>query len=236
MTNLLLIVVWIYASTMIHEIGHAVAALWARVPVLDVGWGMGPVLVRHTSRTGQHWTLKLWPFGAYCALDRAAVEQKTPGMQAAIAASGILMNLVSAWVLAMVMMANYMRIPWWKLPGSGWYLGVQLVRTVALDVGQRLATKGGQHVLTAGPVVATHQIVHAAPIYGIDAIALGFFMNIVLALTNIFPVPALDGGRLAFIGLTKLRGRPVVNEDRWHRWGLRLMLGAFVVWMVHGVV
>ncbi len=236
MTNLILIIVWIYTSTIIHEIGHAAMAFILRVRVLDVGWGMGPVLGRRTSRTGQQWTLKLWPVGAYCALDRQAVEHKTPGVQAVIAASGIVMNVVSAWILATAMVAGHIRLPWWKLPLGGWHLGTALLGVIVVSISHRLVTKAGQHMLTAGPVVAAHQIAHAAPIHGVDALALGFFMNIVLALTNVLPFPALDGGRLAFIGISKLRGRPIANEDRWHRWGMRVMLGAFVVWLVHGVV
>ena len=236
MTNVIVLIVWIYASTLLHEIGHAVMALILRVPVLDVGWGMGPVIGRRTSRTGQHWTLKLWPIGAYCALDRQAVERKSTGIQALIAVSGIVMNVLTAWVLAMVMWAQFTGAIGWRLPAAGWKIGVALVGTMTRAVSRELATKAGKHLLTSGPVVAAHQIVHAAPIYGLQALGLGFFINLLLALTNILPVPALDGGRLAFLGLSKLRGRPLTNEDRWHRWGLRLMLGAFVVWLVHGVV
>lgn len=52
-------------------------------------------------------------------------------------------------------------------------------------------------------------------------------LSIVLFILNLFPVPALDGGRLAFLGVEAIRRRPVSETvEAWvHGVGLVLLLG-----------
>lgn len=56
------------------------------------------------------------------------------------------------------------------------------------------------------------------------AAAIGFaaLLSINLGLINLFPVPMLDGGHLAFYGLEALRGRPL--DPRTQEWGFRIGL------------
>jgi regulator of sigma E protease len=51
-------------------------------------------------------------------------------------------------------------------------------------------------------------------------------LSINLAFINLLPFPALDGGRLVFIGLEVIRGRAVAREveGRVHRWGFAVLL------------
>jgi regulator of sigma E protease len=51
------------------------------------------------------------------------------------------------------------------------------------------------------------------------------------ALINLFPIPALDGSRLVFLGLEKLRGRPVPpeQEGRIHMIGYAFLMGLIVL-------
>jgi len=63
----------------------------------------------------------------------------------------------------------------------------------------------------------------------LDLIAL---MSVSLALLNIMPFPALDGGRVFFIVIEKLRGGKKVNpsfEANVHKWGMLLLLGLIVL-------
>jgi len=64
----------------------------------------------------------------------------------------------------------------------------------------------------AGPIgiaVLTGQVAKLGWIYILQFTAL---LSINLAIINILPFPALDGGRLLFLGIEKIKGRPVRRE------------------------
>jgi regulator of sigma E protease len=58
----------------------------------------------------------------------------------------------------------------------------------------------------------------------LDFVAL---MSLSLAFMNILPIPALDGGRIAFVVLEMVRGKrlSLTTEANIHRWGMILLLG-----------
>jgi regulator of sigma E protease len=65
----------------------------------------------------------------------------------------------------------------------------------------------------------------------LDYLGLIAFMSVALAVTNILPIPALDGGRMVVVLLEKVRGRPF-NRDRElavQRAGLVALLALMVV-------
>jgi regulator of sigma E protease len=55
-------------------------------------------------------------------------------------------------------------------------------------------------------------------------------LNVAIAITNILPLPAFDGGRIVFILLEAIRGKPIPAEKEGlvHGIGLALMLVVFV--------
>ncbi|MBN1933908.1 MAG: site-2 protease family protein, partial [Anaerolineae bacterium] len=55
-------------------------------------------------------------------------------------------------------------------------------------------------------------------------------LNVAIAITNLLPLPALDGGRVFFIILEAIRGKPVPPEKEGlvHGIGLMLLLLLFV--------
>ena len=59
-----------------------------------------------------------------------------------------------------------------------------------------------------------------------------------LALINAFPIPALDGGRLLFILLEKIKGRPVKRstEQKVHQIGFALLLTLMLLITVRDVI
>jgi regulator of sigma E protease len=64
------------------------------------------------------------------------------------------------------------------------------------------------------------------------------FISIVLGLTNLLPIPALDGGRILFILIEVIRGRRVdPQREQWvHAIGMMFILGLFVVITVLDIV
>ena len=63
-------------------------------------------------------------------------------------------------------------------------------------------------------------------------------MSINLAVLNILPIPALDGGRLLFIGIEKLKGSPLKPEieNKIHAVGFALLIGLVVLVTIRDIL
>jgi regulator of sigma E protease len=63
-------------------------------------------------------------------------------------------------------------------------------------------------------------------------------ISVVLGLTNLLPIPALDGGRILFVLIEVLRGRPIApeREGMVHLVGMALLLSLMVVVMFNDII
>lgn len=89
----------------------------------------------------------------------------------------------------------------------------------------------GQIAVTglAGPI-GIAQFSGQAALQGLPAfLSLVAFISINLAVFNLLPIPALDGGRIAFILIEAVRRKPfpLEIENKIHQWGLVVLLGFF---------
>lgn len=77
-----------------------------------------------------------------------------------------------------------------------------------------------------GPVRVVYEISRAAEFGMVHLLNLAAILSINLGLFNLFPVPALDGSRLVFLVLEKVRGKPVdpEKENFIHLVGFSLLL------------
>lgn len=67
--TILLVIVFFGAMIFLHELGHFIAARLCRVRVLEFALGMGPKLLKFTSKkTGTVYSLRLFPIGGFCAM------------------------------------------------------------------------------------------------------------------------------------------------------------------------
>ncbi len=82
-----------------------------------------------------------------------------------------------------------------------------------------------------GPVRIVWEIDRAVESGVIFLLQLAAFLSINLGLFNLFPIPALDGSRLIFLGFEALRGRPVdpARENYIHLVGFGVLLLLVVV-------
>lgn len=113
-----------------------------------------------------------------------------------------------------MMELGFERTPWYLAPIEGVKRSFELVGVIFMFLGQlivSLFTKGGSELAgsVSGPV-------GIATIVG-DSLRFGFvylleimgLLSINLAVLNILPIPALDGGRLAFFAVEKIRGKEI---------------------------
>ena len=83
----------------------------------------------------------------------------------------------------------------------------------------------------AGPVGIARITCEVAKRGWIPLFQLAGILSINLAVVNILPIPALDGGRLLFLGIEKLRGKPMdPNKERLiHLAGYAVLLGLIIL-------
>lgn len=121
------------------------------------------------------------------------------------------------------------RYPWYEAPIRGaqstWNATASIIFALATMV-QGLFVGQGAGMDVTGPVgivYATKQMSELGIAYLIQFAAI---LSINLAIFNILPLPALDGGRILFVIIEKFKGTPVreIIEQRIHQVGFMLLL------------
>ena len=87
----------------------------------------------------------------------------------------------------------------------------------------------------AGGVFLQESIQQERPTLILEYIAL---ISMALGLTNLLPIPALDGGRILFVVIEIVRGRPIPpeREGRVHMIGLLILLSLMAVVLVNDIL
>lgn len=124
---------------------------------------------------------------------------------------------------------------WHGIAATGFYVKEIVLSFADLIKGLFVGQKPG--VELSGPVgiaVLTGQAARLGLIYLLQFAAL---LSVNLAVINILPIPALDGGRLLFILIEKFRGRSVrpAVEAAIHRIAFFLLLGLVLIVTAHDV-
>ena len=105
--------------------------------------------------------------------------------------------------------------PWYESLYKGFVSTIQLTYMIIIALSSiiwQLIVSGKLTMEVAGPIGIfdlTNQAAHLGFIYILQLTAI---LNIHLAIINILPFPALDGGRLLFLGIEKIKGSPVSNK------------------------
>lgn len=97
-------------------------------------------------------------------------------------------------------------------------------KTLLLNIGQMITGRIAPEV--SGPIGVV-QIVGEVTQFGWSSLlTLAGYLSINLGLLNLFPIPALDGSRLAFLGFEGLRGKPLdpAKENLIHLVGFALLM------------
>lgn len=83
----------------------------------------------------------------------------------------------------------------------------------------------------AGPVGVVQMVGEAARVGIASVLTFAGILSINLGLINLFPIPALDGSRLIFLGIEGLRGRPIdpAKENFIHLIGFALLMLLMIV-------
>lgn len=124
--------------------------------------------------------------------------------------------------------------PWYQAIWEGLRTTFDLIIAIVVALGgiiRNLIMGNGVGADVAGPVgiaVLTKEVAGLGLIYILQFTAL---LSINLGIINILPIPALDGGRILFILIEKIKGRPVSQkvEQAFHSIGFALLILLLVI-------
>jgi regulator of sigma E protease len=185
-----------------HELGHFVAARRAGIPVRVFSVGFGPRLWG-TKRGETEYRLSLVPLGGYVLPDVEDEEEYlriSPGKRMAMAAGGPLANILLAVVCFSVINAalhGFSAAAVLIKPfGQAAALLYQMVSAIPM-----LFSRPDQLSGVVGIVAQGGLFIGGGFLYGLQFIAL---ISLNLALINLLPIPALDGGKILLCLMEKI--------------------------------
>ncbi len=131
--------------------------------------------------------------------------------------------------------------PWQQAPWVAVKINLERARDMLVSLGTliwRLVTLQPLQADVAGPI-GIAQVTGTAVRFGVKAV-LEFvsILSLNLAVLNILPFPALDGGRLAFVFLEKILGRKVrpAFERSTHQVGMMILFALILLVSVHDIL
>lgn len=223
-----------------HELGHFLVAKKSGVKVDEFGIFFPPKI--YSFKRGETtYSINLIPLGGFVKIhgengqdkkNKRSFASRSVLERAKILAAGVGMNIVLAAILLTIV--SIFIYPWYQ----GFYMGIVNTFYLLWFILKSLYTLLWQ-LITTGHVIGevmgpigiasfTGQVVKAG---FLNLLYFTAILSINLAIINLFPFPALDGGRLFFLLIEKIKGRPVKAkiEHLVHSIGLVVLIGLMIL-------
>lgn len=198
----LMVVFIIGLAILVHELGHFLAARRMKIPVRVFSIGFGPKLWA-LRRGATEYRLSLIPLGGYVLPD---IEDEQdyfridPGRRVIMAAGGPAANILLAVVcisgINAVVGGFSMTAVLIKPFGQAAAMLFQMTAAIPLLFSQPDQLSG-----VVGIVAQGGQYIEGGMLYGLQFLAL---ISLNLALINLLPIPALDGGKILLYLMEKV--------------------------------
>lgn len=202
-------IIFVFAFlVIIHEGGHFLLAKLCKVKVNEFSVGFGKELASK-NRNGTKYTLRLVPLGGYVNLlgeeekvDEAGSYTNAPiYKKLAILFAGAFVNIVFAIIVFFILVSiinNSLE--------SGWILTKNYVSNMISSVIALFTGKAG-NAEVVGPVGISSMIVNTNTI--IDFVYMMSMISFSLGITNLLPIPGLDGGKILILLIELIRRKPL---------------------------
>lgn len=222
--EILIFVAVIVVLIVAHEFGHFIAAKWSGMRVDEFGIGYPPRALTLGKVGETEITLNWLPFGGFVRIfgenggdgDPRAFSAKPRVLQAIVLVAGITMNMLVAWlILSMLYVVGAFgvtHIPLFSALARGAVLTYQLTVSTAVALVHffsSIFTFSVDLSQVAGPLGIAGALGTASSVGASSVFFLVALISINLALVNLIPVPALDGGRLLFVIIEGIFRRPL---------------------------
>ena len=198
-----------------HEFGHFIVAKKCGCVVHEFAIGMGPLLWSKTKGETKY-SLRLLPIGGFCDIEGEGQVSAKEGSsrllcnmpawkQVAVFSAGVIMNFIFGFIF--ILIAYIMRgTPLNEILPSACKLYGVSVSVVFTAIG--LLFSGQLAGSDVGGVIGAVSQISTAAAASTESFALIFALmgsiSVNLAIMNLLPLPALDGGRIAMVGINKV--------------------------------
>jgi regulator of sigma E protease len=259
MTVLIFIIVLV-VLILVHEFGHFIAAKLCGMRVDEFGIGFPPKLWGF--QAGEtFYSINALPFGGFVKIhgedasengqapDPRSFSGKPRILQAVVLVAGIVMNIILAWFIfsGLLMTSqwvgpNLVSTPLTLVPAliqgaqDTWNITVATAEALG-NFFMTLLTLTANLSQVTGPVGIANAVGQASANGWSDLLTLVALISINLAIINIIPIPALDGGRLLFVVIEGIIRRPLKASisNAVNATGFALLVLLMVVVTLHDV-
>jgi len=193
----------------VHEFGHFIAAKRAGIRVEEFGIGFPPRIFSF-KKNNTIYSLNLIPLGGFIKEDSKDFNKHSISTRFKVLSAGAIMNILLCVVCLTIL--SVFTYPWYQGIFMGIIKTIELISIILIALGQiikELVLTGkftGEVLGPVGIAAVTGKFVNAGFLQTIYFTAL---LSINLAIINILPFPALDGGRLLFLVIEKIKGKSV---------------------------
>lgn len=219
MTALYIIIAILFFSLLvgIHELGHFITAKMCGIRVEEFSIGMGPAIFQK-QKDETLYSVRAVPFGGYCAMtgedgdseDERAFVNQTLWKKLVVLFAGSFMNFLLGFIIILILVLLWNKgAPLLPVLGRSLEICLDFVKLVWESLKMLFTGQAGIQDLS-GPVGIVGLMVDTADqaesaAYAISDLAyLGAFIAVNLAVMNLLPIPALDGGRIFLLLVSSL--------------------------------
>ncbi|MBI2086718.1 MAG: site-2 protease family protein [Candidatus Zambryskibacteria bacterium] len=207
--SILIFLIILSALVIVHELGHLLAAKYFGIRVDEFGLGYPPRAKKMFSWRGTDFTLNWLPFGGFVKifgenmaesnnleveLPSNSFQAKSRGIQAWVLFAGVFFNFLFAWMLLAIVHHSLSQ-------------GLFTAFNFTFETVRALFHVTLSNVI--GPVGIVGIVGEVSKLGFSYVLTFTALISINLCLINLLPFPALDGGRLLFVGIETLTRRPI---------------------------
>lgn len=204
-----------------HELGHLVVGRMCGIKADVFSIGFGKELFSLVDKSGTKWRVAAVPLGGYVKFDLDSYDGASLWRRSATVAAGPLAN----FVLAIVLIALYFMLTGATAnPFMALFGGVHQTASL-LQLSVVTMFSGGQDVELVGPIGLAQIVGSVAKSGVLSFVALTAFLSVQIGLINLFPVPLMDGGRLASYAIEAIKGSPVGDGIK----SVTALVGLFII-------
>ncbi len=205
----------------IHELGHFTVAKLCKVKVNEFAIGFGPTIWRKQGKETKY-ALRLVPLGGFISMegederseDERSFSKASIPKRMAIVLAGPLVNIVFSIIVYFILAVTIVNLvpsedTFINRLAKGQELTSEFVVSVADNVKQLFTGKVGVDQMTG--IVGISEIVSKTN--GIkEFVYMLALISISLGVTNLLPIPALDGGKLLILLIEAIRRKPLKEK------------------------
>lgn len=207
----------------IHEGGHFIVAKLCKVKVKEFSIGFGKIIWQKQKKETKY-TLRLIPLGGFCNMEGESEESDDEGSfskasvwkRMAIILAGATVNIlfgILVYFLIISTVAIQFMDPAKDTIFNRIYYGAKNTGVFIISIFESIKTLFAGGIATdqmVGIVGISEVVVKTTGI--INYIYLLAVISVSLGVTNLLPIPALDGGKILILIIEIIRGKPIKVE------------------------